>query len=122
MGFSIRVAESRKYIVCRVLGPFTVDYARTFTIELDRISRAEKIKRFLTDVRYVFNNSSTTENYRFAYEDMPRLDLQRDVRAATLASPGDRSHDFIKTVAQNAGYNVQLFFDEAAAVAWLCED
>ena len=79
MGFSIRVAESRKYIVCRVLGPFTVDYARTFTIELDRISRAEKIKRFLTDVRNAANISSTTENYRFAYEDMPRLDLQRDV-------------------------------------------
>ena len=98
-----------------------MDIAREFTVELDRLSRSLKIKRFLSDVRHAPNALSTFENYDFAYKVMPELNLQRDVRAAILAAPADKTHEFVETVAVNAGYGVRVFYDEDAAIVWLVE-
>lgn len=119
MSYTIGLSQDGQYIVCRVKGRMTVDIARASAKEIDRLSRATKIKRFLNDVRDAPNVLGTLENYDYAYRDMRELDLQRDVRSAILADPADRSHDFVETVAQNAGYNVRVFYDEDTAIAWL---
>jgi len=121
MGYSISLSENKKYIICRVTGQITLDTAREFTKELDRLSRAHKIKRFLTDVRDAQNALSTFENYNFAYKDMAEMNLQRDVRSAILIGAADKTHDFVATVTQNAGYGVRIFYDEDAAIEWLSE-
>ena len=121
MNYKISVAENRRYIICRVIGPMTVDIARQFTEALDRLSRSSKIKRFLIDARNAPNISGVLHNYTFARRDMKNLDLQRDARSAILVDPDDESHDFVETVTQNAGYNVRVFDDEAAATAWVDE-
>lgn len=41
---------------------------------------------------------------------------------ALLVSPDDHSHDFIETVARNAGLNVTIFTDLQAAKAYLTGD
>ncbi len=122
MSYNITLSENEKYIVCVVADPMTVDIAREFTKELDGLGRAKNIKRFLTDVRSAPNMSNTFQNYEFAYFDMKGLNLQRDVRAVILADPADRTHDFVETTTQNAGYNVRIFYDENAAIAWLNEE
>jgi hypothetical protein len=100
----------------------TLEIAREFTRDLDSLSHAKNIKLFLIDVREAPNTSSVFQNYNFAYQDMKDLNLQRDVRSAILTSPTDSTHDFVEMVTQNAGYNVQIFHDENAAIAWLNEE
>jgi SpoIIAA-like len=121
MSYTVAPSENGVYLVCRVNGEITAEIARAFTEELDRQSRALNIKRFLNDVRNASNVLSTFENYNFAYHEMAQMKLQRDVRSAILVRPEDTSHDFVETVTQNAGYNVRVFRDEAAAIAWLSE-
>jgi hypothetical protein len=122
MSYAIALSENGKYIVCRMAGPMTVEIARESAKELDRLSRSTGIKRFLNDVRNAPNVSDVLANYDFAYRDMNGLNLQRDVRSAILADPADRTHDFFETVAKNAGFNVRIFHDENAAIAWLNEE
>jgi SpoIIAA-like len=121
MPFSISVSENQKYIICEVTGEITLDTAREFTKELDRMSRSLKIKRFLTDVRNAQNALNTLEQYDFAYKDMAEMKLQRDVRSAILVAATDTTHDFVETVTLNAGYGVRVFHDENAAIEWLNE-
>ena len=121
MQFRVTLSDNKKYILCTVSGEFTAADARAFTTEIDALSRATGCKRFLTDVRNATNVSHDLDNYQFAYRDMELLSLQRDVRAATLISHGDESHDFSETVALNAGYYVRAFDDEEEAIAWLEE-
>lgn len=119
MSYTVVPSDNSKYLICSVEGPITEDVALGFTKELDRLSRAMNIKRFLNDVRNASNAMSTLQNYIYAYQHMPDLELQRDARSAILIAPDDKSHDFVETVTRNAGYNVRVFDDEAKAIAWL---
>ncbi|MDY6906456.1 MAG: STAS/SEC14 domain-containing protein [Thermodesulfobacteriota bacterium] len=121
MDYAVSVSSCSTYILCRVSGGFTADEARAFALEVEQLGREKDIKRFLFDVREAVNESSIFRNYEYAYNDMPEMGLTRAVRSAILASPEDRSHDFVETLCQNAGYNVQLFKDEQEARAWLKE-
>lgn len=121
MSYTIEPSENSKYIICRIGGTLTMDVVLDFTKEMDRVSRESHIKRFLFDVRDATNTLSVLEKYDYAYTDMRALNLQRDIRSAILVSSSDTSHDFVATVAQNAGYNVRVFCDEGEAVGWLDE-
>lgn len=119
MSYNITLSEDGQYIISRMTGPVTAELARESSMELHRMCREHNIKRVLTDVRDVPNTLNISQNYEYAYKDMEELGLQRDVRVAILASPDDRSHDFVETVSRNAGYNVRVFHAENAALAWL---
>jgi hypothetical protein len=121
MTYSITISENGKYIICKVIGAMTAEIAKEFSKEIDSLSRAKNIKRFLNDMREAPNRSSAVQNYKYTYKDMSDLGFQRDVHSAILADPADTSHDFIETLAKNAGYNVRVFHDEDAAIAWLNE-
>ena len=122
MSYTVTISENGQYIICRVTDSMTVEIAREFGREIDSLSRAKNIKRFLIDVREAPNISNVYQNYGFAYKDMADLKFQRHIRSAILADAADTTHDFIETVAQNAGYNVRVFHDESAAIAWLNEE
>lgn len=121
MSYTITPSENGRYIVCRVQGRISGENVLADTRELDEMSRTLNIQRFLNDVRDAFNDLGILGNYNFAYKDMSELNLQRDVRAAILVNPTDNSHDFLETVARNAGYGMRLFRNEEAAIAWLDE-
>jgi len=122
MNYTIGVSESGKFIRLRVEGEISAELARKWSDEMREMGLASGIGRFLSDVRGARNVSSILENYSFAYKDAPELSLDRNARVAILASPDDRSHDFVEVTLQNAGYNVRLFRDESSAVQWLEED
>ncbi len=122
MSYTVSLSENEKYIICCVSGEMDIDIAKQFTIDMNELSHETRIKRFLVDVRKAPNVSDMFDNYKFAYKDMNELDLQRDVRSAILVSTGDKSHDFVGIVSRNAGYNVRVFDNGQAAIAWLDEE
>ena len=74
----------------------------------------------LTEAKHV---DTVTNTYKFAYEDMQFLPgINKNVRVAVLVSPDDHSHDFVETVARNAGQNVTLFREREAAIQYLLKD
>ena len=77
--------------------------------------------RFLFDVRGCPNIEQPHKTYKYTYDEMKTLNLDRVARVAILASPNDKSHDFVETVNVNAGYNVKLFKEANAALSWLEE-
>lgn len=121
MAYRISISENGKYIICRVIGAMTMKTAQAFGKEMLKLARTKDIKRYLTDVREAPNISTTYDNYKFAYEEMDKLGLQRAHRSAILINPDDSSHNFVETTLKNSGFNVRIFHDEDAAIAWLNE-
>lgn len=118
-GYTLSVSEDERMVVCRVKQPVTVALAAAFAGEMDRLAAESGADRYLTDARGVPNVSRLAENYNYAHTEMADLGLRRCVKAAILADPWDRSHEFVETTAQNAGFNVRVFYDEDEALAWL---
>ena len=121
MNYKTFLSQNGDYVICEVTGLIAQENSREFTEASNRLLSAANVKRLLTDVRNATNALSVSQNYKYAYKDMGDLNLQRDIRSAILTNEGDRSHDFIETVAQNAGYNVRIFSDEQTAIAWLTD-
>jgi hypothetical protein len=121
MSYSASLSESGKFIICMPDGPITLDVAKKFALEAYHLSCNTGVKRFFADFRNTPNVLSVSQNYDFAYKVMQTLHIQRDIRAAILISRTDKTRDFTETVLRNAGYNVRLFQDEEAAIAWLLE-
>jgi hypothetical protein len=97
----------------------TPDLGRLCAVDAARLANERNIKKFLFDVRKAPNLQSVTEDYTYAYKEMDRFGFSRTMRSALLVSPDDRSHDFIVTAFQNAGYMIEHFTDEGSAISWL---
>lgn len=120
MSYSISISDDKTYIIIKVKGEITGENAMNYNTESHALGRKLGISRYLVDVTEARNVDSVSRNFDFAYHDMQnRDDIDRSAHVATLVSPGDHSHDFIETVAQNAGLSVRLFTDKDAAVKYL---
>ena len=76
--------------------------------------------RLLIDVRLVPRPPQTLDSFEIASSH--HLDLPSSVRVALLVAPPHESDArFSENVAQNRGYNFQIFTLEADALAWLAE-
>lgn len=118
-GYAFAVDDSGRYLIVRVYGDVTRGFARAFCLAASERGAQAGLRRYLFDLRGSRNLESTFSNYVYAYEDMNALGLERNARVALLVDVDDASHDFVETVMRNAGYNLCLFRDEAAARAWL---
>lgn len=119
MSYEITIPESGKYVRVRVTAAITIELARQFSKDAASHGVKHNLKAFLFDVREARNVASTLLNYQYAHKEMADMKLDKTARSAILVSSKDKSHDFIETLSRNAGYNVRLFTDEAAAIAWL---
>ncbi|MEJ2382649.1 MAG: STAS/SEC14 domain-containing protein [Gammaproteobacteria bacterium] len=122
MSYTISISDSRKFLRVRIEGDTSAASAREWSAELREVSRTQGIRRLLVDVRSSRNVSTVLENYQYAYRSTRDLAWEKTVRSAILASPEDRSHDMIETFMRNACFNVRIFTDESAAIAWLEDD
>jgi len=59
--------------------------------------------------------------YEIAYSKLAALGFRWDTKLALLATAEDRTFDFLRTVARNAGYRWTTYTDEQQAIAWLEE-
>jgi len=122
MSYKIDISKNKKYFRIKVDGEVSVKLAAEWSIELMKLSQSHGIQRYLFDTRTARNISSMVQNYDFAYRDSDELQLDRSARSAILAAEEDTSHHFVVTTMRNAGFNVQLFTNEASAIAWLEEE
>ena len=118
----MNASDDGSYVILKVTGTITHDRALKYDLEAHAFGAARGISRYLMDLTECRNVDSTTGKYRFAYEDMKSPGIDRRARVALLVNPDDHSHDFIETVCQNAGLDVTLFTDRAAAVRHLRRD
>ena len=81
----------------------------------------------LIDARNAQNTMGPFENHFVMYKDMQSAVKKQQsstskLKIAVLVDPEDKSHDFVETLAYNAGYRFKLFQDEQAALTWLHAD
>jgi hypothetical protein len=68
------------------------------------------------------NVNKVFENYDFVYNTVSKSrELIPHVRVAMVIRHGDHSHDFIETLANNAGNHLETFHDIQEAVRFLTQ-
>jgi hypothetical protein len=121
MKYSLSIADSKRYIVCRVHTSIDSSLALELARGVEQFSQETRIRSRLIDVRGMRNLESVGANYDLAFDKLQNIGLDLHAQAAILTDVDDNSHDFAETVLRNAGINVRKFTDEAAAIRWLTE-
>jgi hypothetical protein len=119
MSYTLSIPDGKRYVLVTASGAFSRDLAIEVAINVTRLARANNLHRALFDMRASRNIEPTTMNYYYAHADLTDLRVNRDTRVAILVAPDDHSHDFAERAMREAGYDVALFRDEAAALTWL---
>jgi hypothetical protein len=121
MGFKITISENGEYIIGKIYDPLNKETAQQLTEEYVKIIKSTGIKKILNDVRGTPDAMGVFNNYEFAYTVTKALNFPKDIHAAIVTDPNDKTHDFPETVANNAGYSVKVFKEIGTAVTWLLE-
>lgn len=119
MDLKVGLSEDQHHVVVRVEGTITRKGAFEFNRAAAKLAREHEIEAYLFDLRRAVNVESAADNYAIAYEDASEIAFSRSARIAVLHAPDDTSHQFIETVALNAGYCMKHFTAEQDALAWL---
>lgn len=119
MHYELEVIARHGYVRATVTSDITRTIAAQMAANVTQRFQAENLDAALIDVRNSRNIDVASQNFHFANQDAPALDLRKTDRIAILAAAADDSHDFIELVMRNTGYNVRLFRDEEEALAWL---
>ncbi len=119
MNYTITVSEDGLYIILTIVGTIGRRSAMPPNVEAHALGERLGIQRYLVDVTGARNREPAVDAYEFAHRDLAGAPLNRFARVALLVAPDDHSHDFVETVSRNAGHDVTLFRDRAAAVAHL---
>lgn len=118
------VAKEGGYIICELNGDIDRTGAQVFIKSMFELGSQTGISLIVIDARNARNTMGPFENHFVMYKDMQSAikELQSNIsklRMAVIVDPEDKSHNFVETLAYNAGYRFKLFQDEEAALAWL---
>jgi hypothetical protein len=117
------VSADGKYIIQKVVGDINSGLALKYNHESHALGHELGINRYLVDLTESHNVESVLGNYEFAYDKMPAsAGVDLDAVVALVVEPDDHSHDFVETVARNAGLNVTLFRDRDVAIQHLLSE
>ncbi|MCL4836864.1 MAG: hypothetical protein KJ058_02720 [Thermoanaerobaculia bacterium] len=116
----IHLSDDGTYVELVRRGEISRQSVLAENLQAHALGRAHGVRSYLVDHTEARSVDSLVDQYDFAYHDMREAEgLDQGARIAVLITAGDRSHDFIETVCRNAGFDVQLFTDRAAAVRFL---
>lgn len=116
MAYTITVSPDGAFLVITVTESLTAELAESFAAEASSLGRSRGIRSVLIDTTDAVNSDEAFRSYDFAYRSLPRLsDRQEPLRVVAVVRPDDRSHDFVVLAMRNAGFNMELFTDRAAA-------
>lgn len=119
---TLTVSEDKKYVIIKVVGKVTSQDMYQHAVEAHELARSLNLRAFLMDLTDSVNLQSAGENYNLVYRQFRTSDkLIRNSRLALWVKADDHSHDFIETLAANAGDNVNLFRDPQKAIQFLLE-
>lgn len=119
MKFNVRLTDQPALVRVDVYENITGELQREFTLAAVLAARDAELDQFLVDVHRVSNLSTLSDQFNFAYDDVPLMRLEKGAKIAVIVSPHDLSHDFIRIALCNAGYDCAFFNDETEALNWL---
>jgi hypothetical protein len=121
MNATVSVSADGRYGIAVV----ETDFGGAGAAELSRRVIAFAMERSLPccliDVRKARFLGSAFDHYDFANHDLADIKDADRLPVAVLVAEGDNSHEFLETVAVNAGYELRVFAQEGAALAWIEE-
>ncbi len=118
--YTITPEEAGSYIIIKTVGDITQAMITPIISEAYILGNKLGINRYLFDVRESTNVDSVTNQYYFAYRDLPQnYHVNRTSIAAVLVNPSDKTHDFVITATNNAGFLLRKFTDLEAARKYL---
>ena len=121
MSWKIRYVPARAAVVLRAAGEIRNDDTRAQIAEIVELLNRHQTKKVLLDCSEAVSEVTLPELYWLANE-APELRIPWDVQVAVV-TPRTRyrieSYQFFELVFRNAGYEVKLFEERAAAEEWL---
>jgi hypothetical protein len=122
MNYTITPSADGMFIILKVKGNINRRIAMEMNLDAHALGKRLRVGRYLVDVTEARNTDPIGESYEFAYSDMQKREgIDKFALVATLVSPDDHSHDFMETVARNAGLNVKIFTDKDEAMRFLAQ-
>jgi hypothetical protein len=116
VSYHLNLAEDGTYIVLTMTGEVNRELAMQYNLDAHAMGRKLGIRCYLVDATGARNTDTVFNTYEFAYSDMTAFDgIDRTARVAMVVASDDHSHDFVETVARNAGLDVTLFTDRRLA-------
>lgn len=106
----------------RVHDSLTMELVLEILSDTSASAKVEGIKGLLFDTREVVSLLGPMASYEIAYTRLEQLGFPRNCLWAILTARDDETHNFMETVARNAGYRCRLFSSEPEALAWLERD
>jgi len=108
------------YLFVRASGVRTSASVAAMTLEVFEAARANRLSKVLVDVRGLRGQLGTVDNVRLVTKVFEKL-RGKWVRQAAIVDeqPPSVRGWFLETVARNRGFNLRIFADEQAALAWL---
>ena len=122
MQANFHVANAGDHVRVRIGNPVTAETVDACVVEAVKVAveiTTDGRAHFLVDFRGTYNQDSLTRTFWYFREEFPRHPLLKSSRIALIVDPHETTYDFVETTAQNAGFEVQRFLDEHAAMAWL---
>lgn len=120
MEYSITPEGTGKYIIIKIKGNLRRQDSMQIITEAYDVGAELGIQQYLMDVTEASHSWPLGVDYVFVNQDLQhQIKFNRSARTAVLVSPEDVSHDFILTVAMNAGLNINVFRDRDDALEFL---
>jgi hypothetical protein len=118
---AISVSDDGRYGVAVVDADFGGAEATDLTRRVIAFAMERSLTCCLVDVRKARFLGSAFDHYDFANHELANIKDSDRLPVAILVAEGDSSHDFVETVSVNAGYELRVFAQEAAALTWVDE-
>ncbi len=118
MSFRIEVDTENQLVRIRHEGEMSPEEMYKGRSEVGALLKHHGYRRMLVDTREIEEGPDTLS--AFELSSSHRQDLSLQVRLAILVTPLlEPNARFSENVANNRGFQVRVFLDEAAAIAWL---
>jgi hypothetical protein len=123
MPWEITYSTDQHIVFAKAVGRMTVSEILLNGVQAVQLLQLYKCGQTLLDIQEAEINLSTIEIY-YLPEVYERIQLSPAYRVAVLLSntlPRNKraSMQFLEDVSVNRGYNIHIFYDRAAALAWL---
>jgi hypothetical protein len=122
MPHTITPSEDGDYILIKAFGEITRESSIAMMVDAGPLAKELGTRCFLTDVTEARNIENVLDNYKWANADVRATpEADRGACIALLVAPHDHSHDFVVTLARNAGMDMTLFRNREAAIKHMRE-
>jgi hypothetical protein len=110
----------KEYLTACAFGSRTRAVVSSLVTEISNAAIQKQCRKVLIDVRELQGWLGVFDSYYIVTKDLQRLRGKGIVKAAIVDRPLPRMREmFFQTVSHNRGFNLRIFEDPEAALAWL---